>query len=180
MRKSTSLQAFTIIEMLIVITVIVILASILLPTLNTAQKKAKIAKTQALVDSITSAFKQYRTDFGTYPPDTSGAIPGVGTASRAEILYYFSAAQFVAGSSNSAFISAGPFMEFRTKDLKTTGHTANMDGDADSTDPVYEVVDAWGNTLDYDEPGTKNINSFDIHSKGPDGVDGNTDDITNW
>jgi prepilin-type N-terminal cleavage/methylation domain-containing protein len=170
-------KAFTIIEMLVVITVIAVLASILLPALSSAQKKAKITKIQSIVDSVTLALKQYRTDFGNYP---SADIPGVAGESSAECVYYYSAAAFVAGSSNSVSISAGPYMEFRLKDLTVTARTTNMDGDGDSDEPLYEVKDPWGNALIYAKPGTHNTNSFDLHSKGPDGVDGNSDDINNW
>jgi len=170
-------KAFTIIEMLVVITVIAVLASIILPALSSAQKKSKITKIQSIIDSINLALKQYRTDFGNYP---SADIPGVAGETSAECVYYYTAAAFVAGSSNSVSISAGPYMEFRQKDLIATGHTTNMDGDGDSNETLYEIKDPWGNTLIYAKPGSHNTNSFDLHSKGPDGVDGNSDDINNW
>lgn len=41
-------------------------------------------------------------------------------------------------------------------------------------------MDAWGNELLYWCPGTFNRDSYDVSSAGPDGVFGNSDDITNW
>jgi general secretion pathway protein G len=40
--------------------------------------------------------------------------------------------------------------------------------------------DPWGNDFFYVIPGTKNPNKFDVRSKGPDGIEGNADDIGNW
>lgn len=42
------------------------------------------------------------------------------------------------------------------------------------------AADAWGNAFQYEFPGTKNVDSFDIISPGPDRVFGNDDDISNW
>ena len=43
-----------------------------------------------------------------------------------------------------------------------------------------EPVDPWGTPLAYRSPGTKNVDSFDISSAGPDHIHGNQDDIGNW
>lgn len=40
--------------------------------------------------------------------------------------------------------------------------------------------DPWGNEYIYKFPGTHNQDGYDLHSMGPDGVDGSDDDITNW
>lgn len=43
-----------------------------------------------------------------------------------------------------------------------------------------EPVDAWGNPFQYEFPGRRNPESFDISSAGPDRTHGTTDDIGNW
>jgi len=40
--------------------------------------------------------------------------------------------------------------------------------------------DPWGNPYVYKQPGTHNPNGIDIYSMGPNGVDGDDDDIGNW
>ncbi len=41
-------------------------------------------------------------------------------------------------------------------------------------------VDPWDNPYQYSSPGSRNPDSFDIWSFGPDGADGTADDIGNW
>ncbi len=41
------------------------------------------------------------------------------------------------------------------------------------------LIDAWGNPLQYRYPGTNNPTSYDLFSLGPDGTESG-DDITNW
>ena len=41
-------------------------------------------------------------------------------------------------------------------------------------------VDPWGETYQYRSPGTKNKDSYDVYSKGPDKTEGTDDDIGNW
>jgi len=40
--------------------------------------------------------------------------------------------------------------------------------------------DPWNNAYVYVSPGKHNKGGYDIYSKGPDGIPGNADDITNW
>jgi general secretion pathway protein G len=55
-------------------------------------------------------------------------------------------------------------------------HTAKWDGPY-----VKEIpVDPWGQVYKYQVPGARNPESYDVWSSGPDGVDGNDDDIGNW
>ncbi|MFH1746675.1 MAG: type II secretion system protein GspG [Planctomycetota bacterium] len=44
---------------------------------------------------------------------------------------------------------------------------------------VENLVDAWGNKLNYECPGKYNERSYDLSSAGPDGVRNTRDDITN-
>lgn len=42
------------------------------------------------------------------------------------------------------------------------------------------LLDPWGRDYMYEAQGRHNEGGFDLWSKGPDGQDGNEDDITNW
>ena len=57
----------------------------------------------------------------------------------------------------------GPYMEFKQDEL--TGG---------------EFMDPWGQPYVYASPGTHRPASYDLYSTGPNGNDGDNDDITNW
>ncbi|HWB53489.1 MAG TPA: type II secretion system major pseudopilin GspG [Tepidisphaeraceae bacterium] len=48
--------------------------------------------------------------------------------------------------------------------------------------PYIKMIrpDPWGNAYIYRYPGQHNTNSYDLSSAGPDGHDGDDDDVTNW
>lgn len=60
--------------------------------------------------------------------------------------------------------------------VEDPGNTNGWDG------PYLEQridTDQWGKQWQYRYPGTHN-NSYDLYSAGPDGIEGNDDDIKNW
>ncbi len=64
-----SRNAFTLIELLIVVAIIGILAAIAVPNFLNAQTRAKIARVQSEFRSISQAFEMYKLDNGSYPGD---------------------------------------------------------------------------------------------------------------
>jgi len=78
-------KGFTLVELLVTITIIGILASIGLNTFTSAQKKSRDAKRKAYLRQITDALEAYHNDNGEYPAsadDGSGKIKGCGAESK--------------------------------------------------------------------------------------------------
>ena len=60
-------SAFTIIELLIVMTIILVLAGLILATAGYVQKKGDRSRTEAEIAAISAALESYRADNGIYP-----------------------------------------------------------------------------------------------------------------
>jgi len=64
-------RGFTLVELLVVISIIALLLGILVPSLNVARERAKITRTQALINGIASGVEMFHNDMtvgGDYPP----------------------------------------------------------------------------------------------------------------
>ena len=70
-RGRPNLQAFTLIELLIVIAIILILIAIALPNFLDAQIRARVTRADAEMRGIALALESYRTDWPRYPPQTA-------------------------------------------------------------------------------------------------------------
>src|SRR3989442_15791293 len=66
--------AFTLVELLVVITIIVILAGLVLATVGYVQKKGARSRAEAEIAAISAALESYKADNGIYPrsSDTDG------------------------------------------------------------------------------------------------------------
>ena len=62
-------KAFTLIELLIVVAIIGILAAIAVPNFLNAQIRAKISRTYADENALSTALGMYHMDIGAYPPE---------------------------------------------------------------------------------------------------------------
>jgi len=173
-------KGFTLIELIIVVMIITILASILIPAGNQARQRARMAKAQSHVSVLELGITAFQTDFGYYP--TKNTSQTVETSNQ-DILELLSGFTF-SGSGESATKSP-------SSNPTVTG--ANWNGpylEIDASDTSGGVmVDPWNNAytfaLDLDgnagsTPPSNNVYSFDIMSGGPDGSVNGTDDITNY
>ena len=61
-------RAFTLTELLVVVAIIVLLLGTLFVAINAGSKRAQVAKTQFLMNTISSGLAQFNTDFGYFPP----------------------------------------------------------------------------------------------------------------
>jgi len=65
-------QAFTLIELLIVVAIIAILAAIAVPNFLEAQTRSKVSRCKSDMRTLVTAWESYRVDYNRYPPDFDG------------------------------------------------------------------------------------------------------------
>jgi len=159
MRNSTG---FTLIEMLVVITIIGILASLILVGVINAIGSSKINSTKASLLQIKMALEQYKNYFGDYPPSSLtefGATLPNNTNNGIE-------AMLACLSTNNG----GPFYEAPSKFLANTDNDSvkkNITNWYFGDNQLREVIDDFGNPFiyfhfrDYQKP-SKNIIKYII------------------
>jgi general secretion pathway protein G len=160
MQKSSP-AGFTLLELLVVITIIAILAGLILNTAGYMQKKAARSRAEAEIAALSAALESYKADMGDYPVGTNGASTGTATP-----------------GTNNAFLRAAlapttgkVYFEFP----KGMGTNTNL---METNQPV---LDPFGEGYGYMYPGSTNrsgTNFFDLWSRS--GSTNTNQWIKNW
>jgi len=173
--KPRSPFAFTLIELLTVVAIIVILAGLVLMSAGWAQRKAATSRAEAEIKAMSTGCESYKTDQGIYPMPLTQII-GSGTATISVTQYATSSTapkalyQALSGDGNNALVgglieSSGTvtpgqtqYMPFKTKML------AGLDSSLKVTGSVY-VQDPFQYPYGYYAPnlsGTSQTSGTDI------------------
>jgi general secretion pathway protein G len=119
---------FTLIEVIVVISIIMVLAGLLLPGLVKGQYLAKRAGTEAEVANMETALALYESDYGGYPADVDGnsskplvdALKGDRKADPPRKTYYtFKPKQIIDGAYYSVFNKPFYYRENASEKTKT-------------------------------------------------------------
>lgn len=151
-------RAFTLVELLVVMGIIVILLSILLPAIQVARSAASRAATLSLIEGIEIAMGQYYSDFADLPEDGNIAMrtrleqAGHRTFSSAEMQGEF----VIDGFGNPLY-----YDEIAASGFNPWGGDAGQGEDPRGGSP-------------------RNARSCDLWSLGEDGKPGGENDLTNW
>lgn len=163
MKKSTLSTGFTLTEVLIVMAIIAILASISVAGFNLVSDKQKFATADAQIRMLSGAIDDYQIDNGSYP-EVSDEF-----SSSKELFLILT---------NSTKDESGEIM------LGDQSYADFLDPNNAKKDFVKDgqILDPWGSPyfyLDAENHGTKNPD-FDLWSIGKDKEAGTSDDIVNW
>lgn len=138
MKKFTSNQGFTLVELMLVIIIIGVLVAMVAPRLTGRSRQAREAAAQADINAhLSAALDMFELDAGRFPTTSEGL-----EALRTE--------------PSGVRRWKGPYLKR----------------------PI--PTDPWGRPYVYRSPGQQNREDYDLFSYGPDGVEGNKDDVTNW
>jgi len=158
-RKCQKRHGFTLIEMLVVLAIIVLLATMVAPRFFGTQKKANRQKTEADIKIVQAQLERFHFDMKRFPSTEEGLSALV--------------------KSPSSGVSS------EIDDGETANETFNTrsGGSSNWAGPYVTrmMKDPWGNSYQYEYPPTHGVgNEPDIWSFGPDGQDGTEDDIVSW
>ena len=124
--KSNTPRGFTLLELLIVISIIAILAASLFPVFAFFKKRALAMQARKTMDTLAMALEDYRKDFNAYPPDSG---PGVGDGNGSQMIAYFLTRAFAQDKSISE-MHYGPYLQVKENDLKdVNGKPTNISED---------------------------------------------------
>ena len=162
--------AFTLIELIVVITVIVILTGLVLSTVGYAQKKGARARAETEIAAISAACESYKADNGVYPRDNA-------TNQYTDILdarQNFDATQTVYQNASRYLYDAlfGATSGSRTPNTGARSYFVfkpNMLNPADQAQNVLFIQDPFGNSYGYSTANQANPNNgynptFDLWS----------------
>ena len=139
--------AFTVIELLVVITLILVLAGLVLATSGYVQTKAKRSRAEAEIAALSAALENYRADNGTYPTDTTN---GTTNALDARTMFDPTAAQYAAASFFLYRELSGDLAGNRLPTEKSYfSFKPSMLLPKDQTQAVTAIVDPFGRSYGY-------------------------------
>ncbi len=174
-------DGFTLVEILVVIGIMALLASLMMGGLSAAKSKARKTQARTEVAQIATAWKVYYVDYKHFP------IDGTGNAYSIDDVMGEKAIRILQGN-----YSGAPWSDMNPR------NTAYLDFHAETTEQsgYAGYLDPWGNVYqvrldeDYDgyvsvpkKDGTGNEDirfSVAAWSMGPDEADGTADDIRSW
>jgi len=144
-RTRAVLRAFTIIELLVVITIIIILGSLILSTVGYVQKKGARSRAEAEMAAMSAALESYKADNGIYPRDAT-ATDTLDPAATINLVNYAAASLYLyeqlsgdTSANRQPAAGAKTYFAFKPNQLSPTDQTQN----------VTAIRDPFGNSYGY-------------------------------
>jgi len=122
-QKTGSCPAFTLVELLATIAVIVILAGLTLGTLGYVNRKGAEGRAKAEVAALAAAIDSYKLDYGSYPPpgDLYKELTAQGQVNTNKV-YFEPKGSITQNTTNGPFLDPwGAPYNYRTNNLRNVG-----------------------------------------------------------
>ncbi len=149
-RTRAVLRAFTIIELLVVITIIIILGGLILSTVGYVQKKGARSRAEAEIAAISAACESYKADNGIYVRDSCATTDNLRANSSGNPTDYQAASLYLykqlSGDTNANFQPAAGVRTYFTFKPQMLGGTKDANGNLTS---VSYIRDPFGNSYGY-------------------------------
>ena len=142
-------NAFTLIELILVVGIIVVLGALVLSTVGYARKKGARARAETEIAAMSAALENYKSDNAVYPTntDTNGLDPTTGNVAN-----YKTSSRYLYGElsgdrdfNGTPDTGARPYMTFKPTSLLRD----DMSNPPSSTNPVTALTDPFSNSYGY-------------------------------
>jgi type II secretory pathway pseudopilin PulG len=168
--------AFTLLELLIVMAIIIVLAGLVIGTSGYVQKKGARSRAEAEIAALSSALESYKADNGTYPRDPN-ITDRLNARNAVDPANYNEASRFLyaelSGDRNSdRVVNSADRLPGETADPRPYfTFKPNMLSPKDQTQPVVAIRDPFGNSYGYstayqNDPSMGYNPTFDLWSTG--------------
>lgn len=137
-RNSNSSKGFTLIEVLIVVAIIGIIASVVLVAVNQARANGRDAKRVQDLKQLTLALDLYYQDHGTYPPCESGGDPYCGSCNPNGYTEFANALQPLVDEGYLLSIPKDPLNKANCQTYEYTTQSDDVWGGACNNSPIGE------------------------------------------
>jgi len=144
-------NAFTLIELILVVGIIMVLAGLVLTTVGYARKKGALARAETEIAAMSAALENYKADNAVYPAYSGAAgahalyqgLSGDGN----DAIGGTTASTGIPGSIGKSYMALKPSML-----------------SPNPPDATTRVIDPFSNDYNYVAPGTNNVGTFDLWS----------------
>jgi prepilin-type N-terminal cleavage/methylation domain-containing protein len=162
-----TIRAFTVVELLIVMAIILVLAGLILATSNYVQKKGYRSRAEAEIAAFSAALENYKADNGVYPSTAETNALKANTMGDPTNANYMSASlalyKLISGdndNSNDRSAESKAYFTFKPNQLAPTSQTSAV---------VY-IKDPFGNSYGYST----------VKASAPSGTDGYNPTFDLW
>jgi prepilin-type N-terminal cleavage/methylation domain-containing protein len=148
MRTARARTAFTLIELLIVMAIIIVLAGLILATSGYVQDKGKRSRAEAEIAAMSAALESYKADNGVYPSDptaTESVDPTVSPVPPTASKFLYGEITGDRDFDGGTDANAKSYMSFKPASLQRP----NMSAEISTTNKVSAMRDPFGNPYGY-------------------------------
>ena len=142
--------AFSLVELLVVITIIIVLAGLILSTMGYVRKKGARARAETEIAAMSAACESYKADNGIYPSDANTiSLTATNTDSATYSAASLALYKFISGDSDAdRVVDQKSYFTFKPNMLTPAGGTG----------AVTAILDPFGNSYGYSTSKNPDVN----------------------